>query len=36
MPGRAAGNWSWRFRSGLLTEDLARELRDMSQLYGRY
>ncbi len=35
-PGVASGNWSWRFRSGVLTDGLACRLRDLSRLYGRY
>jgi 4-alpha-glucanotransferase len=35
QPGRAMGNWGWRFRSGALTGDLARRLRDLTEPYGR-
>ena len=34
-PGVAAGNWSWRYRSGALTDDIAEELHDLTALYGR-
>lgn len=36
MPGRAAGNWGFRFRDGMLTPELAQALRELSCLYGRY
>lgn len=35
-PGVASGNWSWRYKDGVLTEELAKELKEMSRLYGRY
>lgn len=35
-PGVAAGNWSWRYKEGVLTPELAKKLKDMSRLYGRY
>lgn len=35
-PGKASGNWSWRFKKGALTEDMAKELKRLSRLYGRY
>lgn len=35
-PGAAAGNWSWRMKKGALTKGHARELKELSQLYGRY
>lgn len=34
-PGRAAGNWSWRYKKEALTPSLARELKELSILYGR-
>lgn len=34
-PGRAAGNWSWRFRRNDVPDWLAPQLRDMAVLYGR-
>jgi 4-alpha-glucanotransferase len=34
-PSSASGNWDWRLASGALTEDLARSLRDLTELYGR-
>lgn len=36
MPGRAAGNWGFRFQDGMLTWELAQALRELSCLYGRY
>ena len=36
FPGKASGNWSWRFKKDALTEELAKELKDLSILYGRY
>lgn len=35
-PGVAAGNWNWRFLPGALTKKLAKKLKKLSQLYGRY
>ncbi|MDO4312084.1 MAG: 4-alpha-glucanotransferase [Eubacteriales bacterium] len=35
-PGAASGNWSWRFKKGALSDDLAEELKELSRLYGRY
>jgi len=34
-PGRAEGNWTWRFRDGVLTDALGDRLRGMTELYGR-
>jgi 4-alpha-glucanotransferase len=34
-PGVAEGNWTYRFRSGLLTSDIAGRLREMTHLFGR-
>lgn len=34
-PGRAEGNWSWRFRADQLNDALAGGLRTMTELYGR-
>ena len=34
-PGRAEGNWTWRFAAGALTPELARRLRESTELYGR-
>nr|BAG55480.1 putative glycoside hydrolase [uncultured bacterium] len=35
FPGRAAGNWQWRYRNDQLTDDIATRLRDLTELYGR-
>jgi 4-alpha-glucanotransferase len=34
-PGRPSGNWQWRYRAGMLTDEIANELREMTELYGR-
>ena len=34
-PGQPGGNWTWRYTSGALTDELAAQLRDMTQVYGR-
>lgn len=34
-PGVAAGNWGWRYEKGALSEKLAKELKELSGLYGR-
>lgn len=36
IPGTAGGNWTWRYRQGVLTEDIAKRLADITKLYGRY
>ncbi|MBI6545620.1 MAG: 4-alpha-glucanotransferase [Cyanobacteria bacterium NC_groundwater_1444_Ag_S-0.65um_54_12] len=35
MPGRAAGNWSWRLSATALKVESAERLRDLTLLYGR-
>jgi 4-alpha-glucanotransferase len=35
MPGRPAGNWTWRFTDGMLTHQLIDRLAEMTDLYGR-
>jgi 4-alpha-glucanotransferase len=35
LPNSTSGNWAWRFGDGILTADLSRRLRDLSELYGR-
>lgn len=35
VPGVAEGNWAYRVKKGLLTEDIARRLYDITKLYGR-
>jgi 4-alpha-glucanotransferase len=34
-PGRAAGNWSWRYTPAMLTPQLIDRLRTLTELYGR-
>ena len=34
-PGRAEGNWTWRFQEGDLSAELAADLRKLTELYGR-
>lgn len=35
LPGRPSGNWTWRFRSGQLSEPLLDRLAELTLLYGR-
>jgi 4-alpha-glucanotransferase len=35
LPNSTAGNWSWRFKAGELTDELAKRLKDLTALYGR-
>ena len=35
-PGTAVGNWEYRFRAGLLNEGMAKGLRQMTELFGRF
>jgi 4-alpha-glucanotransferase len=34
-PGRADGNWKWRFRKEVLNDSLGARLRALAELYGR-
>jgi 4-alpha-glucanotransferase len=34
-PGKAEGNWEWRFTANMLTHDIASRLRELTELYGR-
>jgi 4-alpha-glucanotransferase len=34
-PGRAAGNWSWRYLPGMLSPQITERLRTLTDLYGR-
>jgi 4-alpha-glucanotransferase len=34
-PGRASGNWGWRFTPGNLTPELARRLAELTEISGR-
>lgn len=35
IPSTLGGNWAWRMAEGAFTPSLARELRELSELYGR-
>lgn len=35
LPNSTSGNWLWRFNENALTNEIAKELRDLSDLYGR-
>ena len=35
VPGRASGNWDWRFRAEALTPEILERLADLTELYGR-
>ena len=35
MPGSSEGNWQWRLIPNFLSEDLARSIRKLSEIYGR-
>jgi len=35
LPGRAHGNWRWRFTAGSLTDEIRERLKKMAELYGR-
>ncbi|MEB3175801.1 MAG: 4-alpha-glucanotransferase, partial [Cyanobacteriota bacterium] len=35
LPGSAEGNWGWRYRSEQLTPELAQQLAQVTELYGR-
>lgn len=34
-PGLLGGNWKWRMKSGLLSKKLAKEISELTALYGR-
>ena len=34
-PGQADGNWEWRIMPHFLSDDLARSIRGLAELYGR-
>lgn len=36
IPGTPSGNWAWRYEENILTSDLAKELKELTVLYGRY
>lgn len=35
LPNSTEGNWSWRYASGALTQDVGIRLRQLTRLYGR-
>ena len=35
FPGRASGNWQWRYTPQMLTGEITRRLRELTELYGR-
>ncbi|MEI2608647.1 MAG: 4-alpha-glucanotransferase [Candidatus Promineifilaceae bacterium] len=35
-PGRAGGNWQWRYQAEQITVVMTEQLRDLTELYGRY
>jgi 4-alpha-glucanotransferase len=34
-PGKAEGNWEWRFTADMLTAELSGRLRELTEIYGR-
>ena len=34
-PGKPSGNWQWRYRPEMLTDDITWRLRELTELYGR-
>lgn len=34
-PGVASGNWQWRLKENILTEDLASKIKTLTKIYGR-
>ncbi|MCS6813783.1 MAG: 4-alpha-glucanotransferase [Cyanobacteria bacterium] len=34
-PGTPSGNWEWRFRADMLTDEICDRLRDFTDIYGR-
>jgi 4-alpha-glucanotransferase len=35
LPASQTGNWAWRFKAELLTDEIAAELKQLTALYGR-
>jgi 4-alpha-glucanotransferase len=35
LPGRVSGNWKWRYRPGVLKDELSARLRSLAALYDR-
>jgi 4-alpha-glucanotransferase len=36
LPGRPAGNWSWRYTPGMLNDGVLDRLGDLTEVYGRH
>jgi 4-alpha-glucanotransferase len=36
VPGKASGNWSWRFTASQFPEPAANRLADLTATYGRW
>ncbi|MGM0507952.1 MAG: 4-alpha-glucanotransferase [Fusobacteriota bacterium] len=34
-PGKASGNWQWRFKKGDITEQMKKDLKNLNELYSR-
>jgi 4-alpha-glucanotransferase len=34
-PGKAEGNWEWRYTADMLSDELASRLRELTEIYGR-
>lgn len=35
LPASTEGNWDWRYRAGVLTDEMLARLKDLTELYGR-
>ncbi|HVG32764.1 MAG TPA: 4-alpha-glucanotransferase [Pyrinomonadaceae bacterium] len=35
LPNSTSGNWAWRYRTGALTSETGKRLKDLTDLYGR-
>ena len=35
MPSTLGGNWKWRAKNGVFTDELAKRIYNMTELYGR-
>jgi len=35
LPNSKEGNWRWRYQDGALTDELAKKLKRLTQVYGR-
>jgi 4-alpha-glucanotransferase len=35
LPNSTAGNWAWRYKAGVLTEEIETRLKELVELYGR-